>query len=219
MKRLALRHFESGRRIFGHGDFRSGRCPVFLLLGKGIMSRLYRVISLNGLQVRETADGQTLPVVLTMIHHSVNMLSEYLPCLQKHGLISLMQLPIDDKCSLDGCRGNHFFNRINHGRDLANRRPPGVATPELTTQDASIIFGRGIGSLFSGTCDFPARSSSRACEFSAHETLLTDQNSDKATPCSSHMAETEPAMSPGGINHLIHTLMIFIPFSASASVR
>jgi hypothetical protein len=162
MKRLALRHLQGGWRIFGHGDFRSGGCPVFLLLRKGIMSRLYRVVSLNGLQVRETADGQALLVVLTMIHHSVNMLSEDLSCLQKDGLITLMQLPVDDKRSLDGCRSNHFFNRINHGRDLANRRPPGVATPELAPQDASIIFGRGIGSLFSGSCDCPVRSSSLA---------------------------------------------------------
>jgi hypothetical protein len=45
------------------------------------MSRLYRVIALNGLQVSETTDSQPLLVALPLINHSVNMLGKDFPCL------------------------------------------------------------------------------------------------------------------------------------------
>jgi hypothetical protein len=60
------------------------------LLSWNILSGLYRMVTLNSLQVNETTDSQPLLVVLPLINHSVNMSGKNLSRLQKNGLITLL---------------------------------------------------------------------------------------------------------------------------------
>ena len=82
------------------------------------LSGLYRMVTLNGLQVNETTDSQPLLVVLPLIDHSINMSGENLSRLQKNGLITPPQLSIDAKRPLNRGGGNNFFNGVAHGRPL-----------------------------------------------------------------------------------------------------
>jgi hypothetical protein len=56
------------------------------------VSGLYAVVPIDGLQVREAANGQPLFVPLAAVHHTVNMLRQDFSGLNYHRLIAGLQL-------------------------------------------------------------------------------------------------------------------------------
>jgi hypothetical protein len=84
-----------GSRLFSHSDVCSFALDLVerirhlvrtwsgsnTSLGWRILSGLYRVVTLYGLQVNETTDSQPLLVALSLINHSIDMLSkDFLAC-------------------------------------------------------------------------------------------------------------------------------------------
>jgi hypothetical protein len=65
--------------------------------------------------VNQAADSQALLVVFSLIYHSVNVLGKDFPRLQDDGSITLLELLVNVKSTLDGGGSNDAFGRTLFG--------------------------------------------------------------------------------------------------------
>ena len=82
------------------------------------MSRLYRVVTFDCLQVCKTEDRQSLLIALSLIDHPVDPLCQDFPRLLHYRLITVLKLSVNGESALDGRGGYNLFNRIGDGLNL-----------------------------------------------------------------------------------------------------